>query len=233
MMNTEALGTVTVTPDQLKAMHAGDYILHARDGKLTEVPCEKIMLPLDPASVNHQQLGFDKAPDDTLWATIRSQVSKSTDGGKTWTHKRCKIGDNGFPGLQGFGTAINQEGKLLFIGEPWFTIWSTQDEGETWHKSGEIQTPYEQQHYDGSCLRLPDGTLMIPIQTRDGFEAPRKFDTPQDMAQFWGWVIRGAITTYGPSEKPFCWRARCQRTGDYHISKGARAFPVLFLPVRL
>ena len=210
MMSTETLGGVTVTPDQLDAMQAGDYILHARDGKLTEVPCEKIMLPLDPAVENHQQLGFQAAPDGTLYATQRTQVSKSIDGGKTWTHKLCKIGENGFPGLQGFGTAINQEGKLLFIGEPWFTIWTTDDDGKTWHKSGEIETPYEQKHYDGSCLRLPDGTLMIPIQTRDGFEAPSSLDTPEDVANFRGWVIRGAITTYyyrskdGGKTFPYC-----------------------------
>ena len=118
MMSTETLGGVTVTPDQLKAMHAGDYILHAREGKLTEVPCEKTKLPIDPAVMNHQQLGFQAAPDGTLYATQGSQVSKSTDGGKTWTHKCCTIGENGFPGLQGFGTVVNQEGRLMYIGQP-------------------------------------------------------------------------------------------------------------------
>ena len=184
MISTDVLGGVSVTPDQLQAMHRGGYILHACDGKLTEVPCEKIMLPLDPMSHNHQQLGLNAAPDGTLYATIRTQVSKSIDGGKTWTHKCCKIGENDFGGLQGFGTAVNQDGRLLYIGEPWFTIWSTGDDGETWHKTGEIDTSFEQKHFDGSCLRLPDGTLMIPIQTRDGFESPSAFDTPEEKANF-------------------------------------------------
>ena len=83
MISTDDLAGVSVTPDQLQAMHRGDYILHARDGKLTEVPCEKIKLPLDPMSHNHQQLGLNAAPDGTLYATIRTQVSKSIDGGKT------------------------------------------------------------------------------------------------------------------------------------------------------
>ena len=196
MLCTDNMGGVTVTPDQLKAMHAGDYILHARGGKLTEIAVEKIKLPLDPAVQNHQQLGFQAAPDGTLYATQSTQVSKSTDGGKTWTHKYCTIGENDFPGLQGFGTVVNQEGRLLFIGQPWFTIWTTDDDGQTWYKTGEFETSFEQNHFDGSCLRLPDGTLMIPIQTNDGFEAPSSCDTPEDVANFWGWVIRGAITLY-------------------------------------
>ena len=72
MISTDALGGVSVTPDQLQAMHRGDYILHARDGKLTEVPCKKIKLPLNPMSHNHQQLGLNAAPDGTLYATIRT-----------------------------------------------------------------------------------------------------------------------------------------------------------------
>ena len=149
------MGGVTVTPDQLQGLHRGDYILHARDGKLTEIAVEKIRLPLDPAVYNGQQLGFQAAPDGTLYATTHTQVSKSIDGGKTWTHKRCKIGENDFGGLQGFGTVVNKEGRLLFIGEPWFTIWSTDDDGETWYKAGEFDTSFEKQGYDGSCLRLP------------------------------------------------------------------------------
>jgi len=196
MLSTINMGGVTVTPDQLKTMHRGDYILHARDGKLTEIAVEKTQLPLDPAVDNHQQLGFQAAPDGTLYATQKTQVSKSIDGGKTWTHKYCKIGKNGFGGLQGFGTAVNQEGRLLFIGEPWMTTWSTDDDGETWYKAGEFDTSFEKQGYDGSCLRLPDGTLMIPIQSRDGFEAPESCDTPEDVANFWRYVIRGAMTLY-------------------------------------
>ena len=44
----QEIGGTAVTPADLEAMHAGDYILRARGGELSRVPVEKIRLPRDP-----------------------------------------------------------------------------------------------------------------------------------------------------------------------------------------
>jgi len=49
-MDTSFLGGVTdITYEEVTAMQEGQYILHARGGKLTKVPVEKSRLPHDPA----------------------------------------------------------------------------------------------------------------------------------------------------------------------------------------
>ena len=46
--STETLGGTSVTPEQQERMQAGDYILHARDGLVRELPVVKTRLPRDP-----------------------------------------------------------------------------------------------------------------------------------------------------------------------------------------
>ena len=52
MLSTHNMGGVSIQPDELRAMQANDYILHARDEKLEKVPVEKIRLPRDPAGTH-------------------------------------------------------------------------------------------------------------------------------------------------------------------------------------
>ena len=67
MFSTLNMGGVLVTPAQLQAMQANDYILHVRDGRLHEVPVEKIRLPRDPQG-HTQRLCMAQSPDGTLYA---------------------------------------------------------------------------------------------------------------------------------------------------------------------
>ena len=48
VLDTLVLGGVDPSAEQLAAMHRSNYILHARDGKLSEIPVEKSRLPHDP-----------------------------------------------------------------------------------------------------------------------------------------------------------------------------------------
>ena len=82
---TEDRGGVSVTPEQLRAMQAGGYILHARDGQPREIPVHMTRLPLDPHG-HVQRLSLVQAPDGTLYAAQHSLIHKSTINGITWTH---------------------------------------------------------------------------------------------------------------------------------------------------
>lgn len=161
MLSTENLGGVTVNEQQLREMHAGDYILHAREGILTKVPVEKIRLPLDPKG-HYQNLSLIKAPDDTIYASQETIMSKSVDGGKTWKHLEREVQHH----LQ-----FSKEGKLLCVrgdeeqSEENPTVWSSSDEGLTWEQIGQIDIdPFKARRIGDSMIRLRDGTLIIPIK---------------------------------------------------------------------
>jgi glucose/arabinose dehydrogenase len=46
-------------------MQKGQYVLHARQGKLTKVPAEKTLLPHDPKG-HHQSIDIAIGPDGTV-----------------------------------------------------------------------------------------------------------------------------------------------------------------------
>ena len=86
-LKTAALGGVnSPTADELAAMHKGNYLLHARDGKLRKIQVEKSRLPHDP--IGHAQVMYsaqDPRDKNALYVNQRSIICKTTDGGKTWT----------------------------------------------------------------------------------------------------------------------------------------------------
>ena len=82
-LQTGTLGGVPNPDDAtLKAMHAGSYILHARGGKLTNVPVEKIKLPGRLGEGGGAPI---LGPDGAVYVHRRSIMCKSTDGGRTWS----------------------------------------------------------------------------------------------------------------------------------------------------
>ena len=193
MSSTENMGGVTVTAQQLADMHGGDYILHARGGKLTKVPVEKIQLPVDPQVENHQVLSMVAGLDGTLYAAQQTVISKSTDGGKTWTHKRCNsFNDGGFEGMNGFGQAVNAAGEYLYVRGPGARIFWTNDDGENWYQDGKIDTGFKQQCTAGNVVRLADGTLLAAVQSHDDFEYSGEDDPEGHFAR----VIRGCLPTF-------------------------------------
>ena len=80
--STVALGGVLPAAEQLKQMQEGDYVLRAVDNQLIKVPAQKTELPLDPCG-HVQRLALFVGPNNTVYATQCSVMSKSTDGGKT------------------------------------------------------------------------------------------------------------------------------------------------------
>ena len=84
-LQTGVLGGVEPPPaEELTEMSESDYILHARDGKLTKVPAEKHKLPHDPLG-HDQAVSAVLAADGTVYVGLRTILCKSTDGGRTWS----------------------------------------------------------------------------------------------------------------------------------------------------
>ena len=168
MLLTENMGGVVITPSQLSAMQAGDYILHARDGVLNKVEVEKTRMPLDPQG-HYQGLNLVLAPNGTIYAAQHTIISKSTDGGKSWEHLNR---DPAAFGFNGWLLQANRHGQLINVNqngeEQPTTVWQSDDEGETWKQTSEIEVaPFQKTVAGSSLTRLSDGTLLLPIKKRD------------------------------------------------------------------
>ena len=74
MLSTQDLGGVQVKEEQLREMQAGDYILHARGGKLEKGEVEKIRFPVDPQG-HTQCLSLAQAPGGTIYAAQHTIIS--------------------------------------------------------------------------------------------------------------------------------------------------------------
>ena len=162
-LETNGLGGLAPpSADVVKEMHASQYILHARDGKLTKVPVEKILLP-HANQTNPQNVNIFQAPDGTIWVD-NGRLCKSTDGGRTWAaHERDRSFNAHFLQALDNGTliAMGDEGehphtRIIFL--------TSSDEGRSWKKISEIPNPSKRHWGGGSYLyRLPDGMLIAGI----------------------------------------------------------------------
>lgn len=162
MLSTENMGGVVVTPNQLSEMQASDYILHARNGVLNKVVAEKIRMPLDPQA-HYQGLNLVLAPNGTIYAVQHTIISKSTDGGRTWEHLNR---DPSAFGFNGWLLQANSLGQLINVSqlgeESPITVWLSDDEGQTWEQTSEIDvTPFQKTVAGSSLTRLSDGTLKL------------------------------------------------------------------------
>ncbi len=182
MLSTQALGGVEVTQEQLSEMQAGDYVLHARGGKLRKVAVVKTRLPVDPLSHAHC-LGLVQAPNGTIYAGQRTILSKSTDGGRTWEHFH-----NRDPKKPVFW--FDAEGRMQSYGWPegekFPAIWTSEDEGETWERVGRLDMPTKGEFgLTGRIIPLRDGTLVAPVE-----------DRTEEASKDWGTLISGTIAAY-------------------------------------
>ena len=162
MLSTEFMGGVTVQPDDLAAMQAGDYVLHARAGRLNRVPVEKTRLPRDPQG-HVQRLCLVQAPNGTIYAAQHTLLHRSTDGGATWEHLERD------PSVcAGWRLQFDSDGTMLNVGpagpgQP-PVVWASPDEGATWQQRGRIDTGTPDVLSLGfSMTRLEDGTLLLPV----------------------------------------------------------------------
>ena len=174
--------------EELAAMQKGPYLLHARDGKLSRVPAEKTLLPPDP-NADVQRIHAALGADGTVYFSHGSTLSKSTDGGKTWSSHELTLeaspncsfrvlSDGTFVGAASL-TAVRDHDGLSDLPEGdvdpavvW--VWASGDEGRTWEKISEVDNEVVKpapladcpERYAGTLCRLPDDTLLLPVESR-------------------------------------------------------------------
>ena len=165
-------GVKNVTADDLQAMQDGNYILHARDRLLTKVPVEKSRLPFDPEF--HPQGGeIFRANDRLIYVKQATILSKSIDGGRTWTsrsiERREEIDDKWQ--VLSDGTFICVSMTLGEGAKDPAKVYRSRDEGQAWEQVTEIpiEVPggYKTRYAHWGMTKLPDDTLFYCMDLRD------------------------------------------------------------------
>jgi hypothetical protein len=160
-LKTGRLGGVDVpSAERLAEMHEGDYILHARDGALTRVPVEKVLLPHED-DTSPQAVHLVMAPDGVVYAILGHIICRSEDGGLTWTsharsadvHLPVTLGDGTFIGLGSEGQDL--DGRV--------TVHVSSDEARSWTRIAELPRPPGLGGGPIWLHRQPDGTLLAAI----------------------------------------------------------------------
>lgn len=163
-LRTHRLGGVDIpSAEELLSMRESDYILHARNGELTNVKVEKFPLPHDPKA-NPQAVYAVLSPDGVVYARLASIMCKSADGGRTWTAWEVSgfngyfeiLRDGSFVGVGSLEGAEASDRSVVAI---------SRDEGRTWRKVSDIvySKGYTGGVYD--IHKLPSEILVCGICT--------------------------------------------------------------------
>jgi len=169
-LKTDVLGGVaSPSAEKLAAMQKGQYILHARAGRITKVSAQKSRLPHDPEG-HIQILATALSPQDehTVYVNQGSLMCKSTDDGRTWTSYPC--GDWGGQVHQG-AFQILGDGRFITVtgkeGGVRAEVSISSDEGRTWRRFSQINMPTQPRRYlyfwTYGIVRLPNGTLLCAV----------------------------------------------------------------------
>ena len=179
-VETRRMGGVDApSADVLRKMHASQYVLRAANGRLTEVPVSRVLLPHSD-EMSPQGVQVDIGPKGAIYVRQSEVLCKSTDGGRTWTSRPLELPAE----LQlGFHWRVLADGTFISVGcaggnvatEP-ATVWASKDEGVTWEKRAKIAidnlplssgNPYVERYVHRGLNRLRDDTLIWGIDVRD------------------------------------------------------------------
>lgn len=180
-LETAHIGGVQMpSAEALKNMHGGQYILRAGQKRLTKVEVEKTLLPHCP-KVGVQHVQVDVGPEDTIYSLQRTNLCKSTDGGRTWSArpisppKGWTVAEMGRWKVLRDGTFICVAAKMGREHSP-AVVLNSSDEARTWKKQAEIPLEmklpqsgkdYAARYCHRGLDRLQDDTLLWVIDVRD------------------------------------------------------------------
>lgn len=182
--STEWLGGVTLSPQQMRDMQAGPYILHARAGALNRVPAEKSLLPHDPRG-HVQTVELARAPDGTLYVNQNTLMCRSRDGGRNWEVSPRPGNMVGTFQILSDGTfvAVKDAGEKDPSG---ILVWGSANQGRTWSQLSEIGNPAKcARRIPGTLARLPDDTLVVPVESRAHMIDPAYVHSSSDGGRTW------------------------------------------------
>ncbi len=160
-LKTDRLGGVDVpSAEVLEKMHNSPYILRARNGELSEVPAQKVLLPRE-RETSPQAVDAIRAPGGTIYAPLGHIICRSSDGGEIWTaHDKGEGGGN---------FAVLGDGRFVCLGSAgehpreYVVVRWSQDEGRSWQDLAEISNPPGCWGSGIWILRLPDDGLVAAI----------------------------------------------------------------------
>jgi hypothetical protein len=164
--STIAMGGVEVGSEQLRAMQEGDYILHAKDGRLRKVSVQKTLLPHDPCG-HVQRLALFVGADDTIYAAQCSMLSRSKDGGRTWTHLRQETAGSDVPAsnfmqMRALADGMWIQGRAAEPGR--ISFFASTDMGRSWQEVSRIGKSLDTDDVRlGSLEVLRDGSLVAMV----------------------------------------------------------------------
>ena len=169
-MQTGILGGVDApTKDDLARMQQNSYVLRGREGRITEVPAEKAMLPHDPKG-HPQGANVAQTADDTLYMAHSEGACISKDGGRTWTLERFAAPEGGHWKPLDEGTLISATMDMGEGATGPVTVSASRDCGQTWQTLSEflVNWPggYGQRYSHWGLHRLPDQTLVYGMDIR-------------------------------------------------------------------
>ena len=203
-LKTDQLGDVEhPSEQQLDEMHARQFILRARDGRLTKVWAEKSRLPFDREF--HPQGGIlYRAHDLLIYAKQKTTLSKSTDGGRTWTSWKIEPP----PAGESEKWQVSKDGTFVRVsmttGEGVTgpaKVCRSRDEGRTWQKIAElpieVRGGYKARYAHWRMTKLPDDTIFYGIDLRDDKYGGDRFLSAGTVLTVWRSTDKGE-TWQGP-----------------------------------
>ena len=149
-LRTGILGGVDPpSEDELNRMQAGSYVLHARDGKISRAPAERVRLPDDPNG-HPQGANVAMAADGTVYVAMSDKICKSADGGRSWQvieHREQRLSH--FNTHCGAVPTVLENGTLLAVseeGEPAdpLRVFRSENEGRSWDETSRIEIDFNQ-----------------------------------------------------------------------------------------
>ncbi len=201
-------GVPNPTKDVLLAMHEGPYILHARGGELRKVPVEKSRLPIDGLPFAHQRINMAMASDGTIYFPHLGMMSRSTDGGRTWSVNERGVGPDGEQTWLRFqvlndGTFVTtgsqNEGSVV-------KIYASSDEGRTWQLISQIEVPGEFQKFTETYPNI--GVLGLVYRgINDELVCMINAHT-NEHGKDWSWVSgEPTLLSYRSTDKGITWQS--------------------------
>ncbi len=222
---TQQLGGVPPpSKEVLETMRRSQYILHARAGQLTQIPVTKVLLPHDQPMSPQGGTSVDLGPDGAVYVRQVKKLSKSTDGGLTWSAREVN-GPSGYEIQQTGRWKVLRDGTFVCVSvvtgadvRAPAEVWASQDEGQSWKRIAQIDLdlkmpgsgqPYDERYCHRGLDRLQDDTLLWTIDVRsdadpeDGlprqhglflFHSQDRGRSWQGPTLMWDWGSEGSAT---------------------------------------